>query len=95
MNIIARLKRSSFLFLGYSLRDWNIRAILHALSRHQLEKRHWAVLLNPEKVERWLWKKREVQIIETPLDEFLDALEQHLAERLELEQDSLQAEQTA
>ena len=93
VNIVNRLKRSSFLFLGYSLRDWNIRAILHTLSRDQLEKQHWAVLLNPDRVERKLWDKRKVRIVEIPLDEFLDGVEQHLASRFELEREELQAEQ--
>ena len=93
VNIVNRLKRSSFLFLGYSLRDWNIRAILHALSRDQLEKQHWAVLLDPDRVERKLWDRRKVRIVEIPLDEFLNGLEKHLETRLAREREELQAEQ--
>jgi hypothetical protein len=93
VNIVNRLKRSSFLFLGYSLRDWNIRAILHALSRDQLETRHWAVLLAPDRVERKLWERRNVRIVEIPLDEFLAGLETHLETRLAREKEELQAEQ--
>lgn len=91
VNIVNRLKRSSFLFLGYSLRDWNIRAILHALSRDQLEKQHWAVLLDPDRVERKLWDKRKVRLVEIPLDDFFEGLEKHLDSRLALEREELQA----
>jgi hypothetical protein len=31
VNIALRLRKSHFLFLGYSLNDWNLRVILHRL----------------------------------------------------------------
>jgi len=87
VNILNRLKRSSFLFLGYSLRDWNIRAILHALSRDQLQKRHWAILLDPEDVEQALWEKRNVRMVEIPFDEFVVKLNEEVERQIELERE--------
>ena len=65
----------NFLFLGYSLRDWNLRVVLRNLSR-MLVKRggeilpSWAIQRNPSDLERDLWEKRNVTIFDVPLDEF-------------------------
>ena len=32
ITLAAKLRRSHFLFLGYSLRDWNLRVILHRIA---------------------------------------------------------------
>jgi hypothetical protein len=97
VNIVNRLKRSSFLFLGYSLRDWNIRAILHALSHEQrrsgIEKQHWAVLLNPDQIEQKLWERRKVRLVEIPLDEFVEKLDVRIERSVALEREELQPEQ--
>ena len=57
-NLVDRFKRSNFLFLGYSLRDWNLRAILAAdlagTTRPGLA--NWAVLLNPREIESESWE---------------------------------------
>jgi SIR2-like domain len=37
--LVAKLRTSSILFLGYSLRDWNLRAIFHRI--WQEEKLGW------------------------------------------------------
>ena len=83
VNIVNRLKRSNFLFLGYSLRDWNIRAILHAIWRDQTDKRHWAVLLSTDEVEQSLWQRRNVQMLTVALDEFVDRLDASLEAKLQ------------
>ena len=42
--IPAKLKESHFLFLGYSLSDWNLRVILRRIWRNQkLSSKSWAV----------------------------------------------------
>jgi SIR2-like domain len=83
-RLIDRFKRSNFLFLGYSLRDWNLRAILQRIWQEQRGEGYtnWAVLLNPEKIDKESWEKRNVQVIEVPLDEYVNRIDGTLRRRL-------------
>jgi conflict system STAND superfamily ATPase/SIR2-like protein len=76
------LRRSSYLFLGYSLRDWNVRLLLQSLDRGRpgaLRRRSWAVTLRPSEVDVALWRRRDVDIIEMPLDDYSRLLEQQVS----------------
>jgi hypothetical protein len=75
------LHKSQFLFLGYSLSDWNFRLLLHRLRESQAgaETKHYACLLRSDPVESVFWQKRDVNIHYVSLDQFLDGLKQHLS----------------
>jgi DNA-binding SARP family transcriptional activator len=76
--LAARLRRSHFLFLGYGMREWNLRLVLHRLSSPaSLNYRSWAVAAAPRPLERELWLRRDVDLVETPLEEYVGALAQH------------------
>lgn len=73
-------RRSHFLFLGYGLRDWNLRVILHRIWR-DLPRRYasWAIQHRAEPLEAEFWSKRGLTIYEIGLDQFLDKLDvQHV-----------------
>jgi hypothetical protein len=76
----AHFRDRNFLFLGYSLSDWNLRVILKNLSRHlQAEGRSadfaaWAIQRDPSLFERKLWGKRDVEIFDQSIDEFVARL---------------------
>ncbi len=74
------LRRSNFLFLGYSLGDWNFRLLLQRLRESQggADTKHWACLLHRDPVEYAFWVKRGVNIYHVSLDEFLGELQRHL-----------------
>ena len=75
----AILKRSNFLFLGYSLRDWNLRVILHLIWREQkLNYESWAIQANPQRLDQKFWAKRGVEILDAPLKDYIAALKQRL-----------------
>jgi SIR2-like protein len=82
-KLIDRFKRSNFLFLGYSMRDWNLRAILQRIWQEQRGEgyQNWAVLLDPEKIDRESWERRNVHVLEVPLDEYIERIAQTLRER--------------
>jgi hypothetical protein len=73
----------SFLFLGYSLRDWNLRVVLKNLERYLGRRRggsdddedeplpSWSIQHQPSELERRLWEKRNVNIFDMTLDEFI------------------------
>jgi hypothetical protein len=61
--LVAKLKGSHFLFLGYSLRDWNLRVILRRLwGERKLTYKSWAIQLNPQSLEERFWRNRDVDI---------------------------------
>jgi hypothetical protein len=76
----------SFLFLGYSLGDWNLRVILKNLSRCLTSRRggedeqvtSWAIQLHPSELERVLWDKRHVRIYGMDLQEFVLRMKERL-----------------
>jgi hypothetical protein len=81
VTLAARLRNSHFLFLGYGLRDWNLRVILHRIWGEQtLTYKSWAIQLDPPYLEKKFWEKRDVDIIGIGLDEYIVELEKRLQE---------------
>lgn len=79
----VKLLKSHFLFLGYSLRDWNLRVILRRIwGEQKLSYNSWAVLLNPERLDLKFWQKRNVEIFDLPLEAYVKGLQTHLPEVL-------------
>jgi DNA-binding SARP family transcriptional activator len=71
----AKLRRSHFLFLGYTMADWNLRLLLHRLWGDQpLSYRSWAVQPEPMPLEREFWRRRDVDVLEIPLERYCEAL---------------------
>jgi hypothetical protein len=79
-------RERSFLFLGYSLRDWNLRVVLKNLSKYLPKRRadgdddedelpSWAIQRNPSELESKLWARRRVGIFDLPLDEFVSRMQ--------------------
>jgi hypothetical protein len=84
VKVLARLRNCHFLFLGYSLSDWNLRAILHKLYLERRSRRDWwAVQTETDEVERSSWLRRNVTIFDMPLDTYVAGLDARLRTRLE------------
>ena len=70
----------SFLFLGYSLADWNMRVVLRNLGREfeahgqRGAVKHWAIQEKPSPVEQWLWKTRGVNVYDERIEMFVEHL---------------------
>jgi hypothetical protein len=77
-----KLRNSHFLFLGYSLRDWNLRVMLHRMWGEQKkgDYAHWAVQVAPEQIDVELWGARRVKILDVDLDEYATELSRALME---------------
>jgi|SRR6266511_3404246 len=74
-KLTAKLLHSSFLFLGYSMRDWNLRVILHRIwGQQRLRWKSWAVQLDPEQIERQFWAMRDVEILNQDLNNYVRTL---------------------
>ena len=75
VTLAAKLRHSSYLFLGYSLRDWNLRVILHRIwGEQKLTFQSWAIQLNPEPLDQRFWWNRGVEIIDQRLEDYVVAL---------------------
>jgi DNA-binding SARP family transcriptional activator len=78
-SLAARLRRSHFLFLGYTMADWNLRVVLNRLWGDQpLSYRSWAVQPEPKPLEREFWRHRDVEVLEVALEEYAGALERYV-----------------
>lgn len=77
-----------FLFLGYGLRDWNLRVVLKnlrslfpqtaegsaAAGGDADELRSWAIQANPSDLETELWDARNVKLYDVDISEFISRL---------------------
>jgi hypothetical protein len=72
-----------FLFLGYSLRDWNFRVML---SRYLQDagklKKSWAIQSDPNLIEKRLWDKKNVEIFDLDLLHFCQQLNKEIDQQL-------------
>jgi DNA-binding SARP family transcriptional activator len=80
VSLAARLRRSHFLFLGYTMADWNLRVILHRLWGDQpLTYHSWAVQPEAKPLEREFWHRRDVDVLELPFEEYAGILGSYVA----------------
>lgn len=79
VTLAAKLRKSHFLFLGYSLRDWNLRVILHRIwGEARFTYKSWAIQLSPQPLDQEFWRKRDVDIIDIRLEDYIADLSQRL-----------------
>jgi DNA-binding SARP family transcriptional activator len=80
VSLVARLRRSHFLFLGYEMADWNLRLILNRIwGDRPVAYRSWAAQSSLSPLARAFWSKYDV----TPLEVDAHACAQLLERRLE------------
>ena len=70
------LRNSHFLFLGYSLRDWNLRVILSRIwGQQKLTLNSWSVQLGATPLDEKLWASRgQVDIVAEDVADYATAL---------------------
>jgi len=82
VKLLDKLLNCNLLFLGYAMKDWNVRVMLHRIFT---QRRHghdgwasWAVQLDPDRIDRALWKKNNVSILAIELKRYVEQLEARL-----------------
>jgi hypothetical protein len=63
-----------FLFLGYGLRDWNLRVVLNRVQRdlhRALDLTSWSIDADPTVLEQRFWQDRGVEVFRMTIEEFL------------------------
>ena len=75
VKLLAKLVNSHMLFLGYGMRDWNLRVILHQiLAMRQVEWQSWAVQHIVDDLDEKLWRRRDVELHACSLSEYIPGL---------------------
>jgi hypothetical protein len=69
-----------FLFLGYRMCDWNFRTIVHILRKDEKTRKvnGYAVRPNIPDFERYYWKSKNVEIIDSEASEFVKGLAEEM-----------------
>lgn len=81
VNLAARMRESHFLFLGYSLRDWNLRVILYRLwGDDPLNYNSWAIQKDPDEIDEKSWARLDVELLQMRLEEYIAELDARLSE---------------
>jgi hypothetical protein len=76
--LMARMNESHFLFLGYSLRDWNLRVLFQRVwGARELSYQSWAVDMKEDPIEEALWNSRgRVMMVHAPLAAYIGKLQE-------------------
>ena len=83
----ARLRGSHLLFLGCTPTDWSLRALLRVIWREPTHLyRSWAVSAGVDPIDREFWRQRDVDLVDTQLTGYIDALVRHAARLLEVQE---------
>jgi SIR2-like domain len=79
VHLLKELRSANFLFLGYSMRDWNLRVILHRIAAEQrLGSNSWAIQLHPSRLDQKFWARRNVEILDVSLEKYVAELQRRL-----------------
>jgi hypothetical protein len=77
--LMARMRTSHFLFLGYGMRDWNLRVILRSIWAGQARRfTSWAIQRAPDEIDRRFWEHHRVEILDRPLEDWVEAMRAEL-----------------
>jgi hypothetical protein len=81
-QLARTLKTTSFLFLGYSMRDWNMRVLMYRIwGAQKLRHESWSIQVAASEVEKEFWADRgKVGIYNISLIDYIAELERRMSE---------------
>ena len=63
--LMRRIRESDLLFLGYSMRDWNLRVILRQIWAEQgVSTGGWSIQLDPSEIDQRFWARQRIEILD-------------------------------
>lgn len=81
VQVLDKLRESHCLFLGYPVRDWNLRVFLKRIWEGSLGARSWAVEPDPDALEKSLWTQANVELYAADPGDYVGLLRGRLKER--------------
>lgn len=75
-QLLAKLRKANYLFLGYSIADWRLRVFLQRIWKGARlgRAKYWAVAQKPDVLERDLWQQAGVSLYQSSLTDYLTGL---------------------
>lgn len=74
-QILTKLQDSHCLFLGYPIRDWNLRVFLKRVwDGEPLYAKSWAIQKGPDQVDEEFWNQTHVELFGSSLEDYANAL---------------------
>lgn len=74
-QILQKLRSSHCLFLGYDVRDWNLRVFLKRIWGSRINAASWAIEEGAADFEEVLWRQCGVDLVSEPPIDFIRALQ--------------------
>jgi hypothetical protein len=82
VQLLQKLNDSHCLFLGYTMRDWNLRVFLKRIWKGEpLGANSWAIERDPDVLEKKFWAQSYVELYASELAEYVDQLRAQIAAR--------------
>lgn len=79
-QILTKLQDSHCLFLGYPIRDWNLRVFLKRVwDGGPLYAKSWAVQEDPDLVDKDFWNQTHVELFGSSVEDYATALTRHMS----------------
>jgi hypothetical protein len=77
-QILAKLRESHFLFLGYRLRDWSLRVFLQRIWAESHDGLAWAADVKPDPIDKAGWRRTQTEFVPEALPDLLMEVEAEL-----------------
>ena len=71
VQVLDKLRESHCLFLGYTVRDWNLRVFLKRIWEGSLGAKSWAVEPDPDILEKDFWGQSNVELRAADLSDYV------------------------
>ena len=82
VQVLAKLRNSHCLFLGYTVREWNLRVFLQRIWRGEpLGAKSWAIEPDPDVLEKAFWASSNVDLYVEDPARYVGRLTERLAPR--------------
>jgi len=80
MQILAKLRKANYLFLGYTIADWRLRVFLQRIFEGPKlgRAKYWAIEHQPDALEGELWRLAGAQLYQSSLTDYLRGLFDYL-----------------
>ena len=78
-QILTKLQDSHCLFLGYPIRDWNLRVFLKRVwGGEPLYAKSWAIQEDPDLVDKEFWNQTHVELFGSSVNDYATVLGRHM-----------------